>query len=84
MSRSRVGSPLRLLPTENIGIANILDGEDAEADKHLKGSLPLITCECGAEILLLPDLHAMDRAIDAHVTEHRKKGRLAKKTENRF
>jgi hypothetical protein len=39
----------------------------------LKEHLPLITCDCGAQILLLPDLHAMNVAIKAHVTEHRKK-----------
>ncbi len=26
-----------------------------------------VTCECGAEILLLPDVKAMDQAIEAHI-----------------
>jgi hypothetical protein len=34
---------------------------------------PLIRCECGFAILLVPDLKAMDRAINAHATEHGKK-----------
>ena len=29
-------------------------------------------CECGAEILLLPDLKAMGRAIEVHVALHMK------------
>jgi hypothetical protein len=35
----------------------------------------IIKCECGAEILLLPDSKAMDRAIEVHVAEHRKKAK---------
>lgn len=40
-----------------------------------QGSLPLLKCECGAEILLLPDLKVMNHAIEVHVSEHRKKER---------
>jgi hypothetical protein len=79
MSLTRVKKLQKLLPTEAVGIANILEGKNADADKHLKELLPLINCECGAEILLLPDLQAINRAIKAHVTEHRKKGRNAKR-----
>jgi hypothetical protein len=43
----------------------------------LKENLPLITCDCGAKILLVPDLQAMNLAIKTHVAEHRKKGRNA-------
>ena len=38
-----------------------------------EGSLPLLKCECGAEILLLPDLKVMNHAIEVHVSEHRRK-----------
>lgn len=51
-----------------------LVSKTSNAERSLKERLPLIKCECGTEILLLPDLVAMDRAIDAHVAEHRKKG----------
>jgi hypothetical protein len=34
--------------------------------------LVLIECECGAKILLLPDLKEMNCAIEAHVAEHKK------------
>jgi hypothetical protein len=35
-----------------------------------KTHLPLIKCRCGAEILLLPDLNAMNKAIEAHACVH--------------
>ena len=37
------------------------------------GRLPVIRCECGHEILVLPDLKAMGQAIDKHVLEHKNK-----------
>ncbi len=36
-----------------------------------KKSMPTVRCVCGCEILLLPDLKAMDRAIKKHVAEHK-------------
>ena len=50
-------------------------GEEKTFDKNLElvGHLPLLKCECGAEILFLPDLRVMDHAIEVHVAEHRKK-----------
>jgi hypothetical protein len=77
MSRTRVERTQKLLPTEEMGIANILECENADADKHLKERLPLISCECGAEILVVPDLQAMNRAIKTHVAQHRKRERTA-------
>jgi hypothetical protein len=76
MSGTRVE---KLLPTEAVRIENILEGKNADADKYLKEPLPLINCECGVEILLLPDLQGMNRAIKAHVAEHRKKTRIAQR-----
>jgi hypothetical protein len=38
-----------------------------------KGSLSTIKCECGHEILLLPDARMMGRAIENHALEHQKK-----------
>jgi hypothetical protein len=72
------GKHQKLLSTAASGIfVNLSEGKNADADKHLKERLPIINCECGAEILLLPDLSAMNRAIKAHVAEHRKKGKTA-------
>ena len=39
-----------------------------------KSHLPVITCVCGYEILILPDLKIMSQAIDKHVLEHKNKG----------
>lgn len=34
--------------------------------------MPTVTCICGSEILVVPDLKAMNIAIQKHVAEHRK------------
>ena len=34
------------------------------------GGMPLIRCLCGAKILLIPDMKAMNRAIGNHIDEH--------------
>ena len=36
----------------------------------MKKKLPSIKCQCGKEILLVPDSKAMDKAIENHVAEH--------------
>ncbi|MGA3290130.1 MAG: hypothetical protein ABSD42_07835 [Candidatus Bathyarchaeia archaeon] len=83
MKRTRVEKLQKLLPTEIARIAHILeDQNNANADKQLKERLPIINCECGTEILMLPDLQAMNRAIKAHVAEHRKKGRKVERNVN--
>ena len=76
MNRTRVEKLQRMLPTEEIEIANVVEGKNAIVDKHLKERLPIINCDCGAEILVVPDLQAMNRAIKMHVAEHRKKEKL--------
>jgi hypothetical protein len=38
-----------------------------------KHHMPLVRCVCGCEILVVPDLKAMNLAITRHVTEHKKK-----------
>ena len=78
MNRTSVEKLQRMLPTEAVRIANSQEGKSADADKRLKERLPLISCECGAEILMVPDLQAMNRAIKTHVAEHRKKERNIK------
>ena len=79
MSRTKVEKLQKLLPTEAEEVANILEGVNAHADKHLKERLPIINCECGAEILVVPDLQAMNRAIKTHAAQHRKKTRNTQK-----
>jgi hypothetical protein len=72
LSRTRVKRTQKMLSIEETGIVTILDGKSARADARLKEGLPIISCECGAEILVLPDLKAMNKAIKTHVIEHRK------------
>jgi PAS domain S-box-containing protein len=38
-----------------------------------------IECECGAKILLTPSLNIMNRAIEAHVTQHKKMEKVDRK-----
>lgn len=59
--------------------ANIIERENAQTDIYLKERLPLIKCECGTEILVLPDLRAMNRAINTHVAKHKQMERTDKK-----
>jgi len=33
--------------------------------------MPTIRCVCGSKILVVPDLKAMDRAIENHVAQHK-------------
>ena len=82
MKRNRVEKLQKLLPTEAAVIAENIGDNIADADKHLKERLPTINCECGAEILVVPDLQAMNRAIKAHAAEHRKKRRNASASSN--
>jgi hypothetical protein len=35
--------------------------------------MPIYSCSCGAQILVLPDMTEMQRAIAAHVAEHRRR-----------
>jgi len=58
------------------------EDKNAQSDAPLKKHLPLITCDCGARILLVPDLPATNLAIKAHVAEHRKKVRNAQEKVN--
>jgi hypothetical protein len=44
-----------------------------------KTHMPIIKCVCGFEILLVPDLKAMDRAIKNHVTNHKKASDVSKR-----
>lgn len=37
-----------------------------------KNRMPIVKCVCGSEILVVPDLKAMNQAINKHVAEHKK------------
>lgn len=38
--------------------------------RNLDRKLPLVICECGFKILIVPDLEEMVRSIKAHATTH--------------
>ena len=38
--------------------------------KHTRSQLPILVCECGAELLVLPDITEMYRAITSHAEKH--------------
>ena len=49
----------------------------SDKDRHSSGAahkmgMPIIRCVCGSEILVLPDLKAMNLAINNHVAAHKK------------
>jgi hypothetical protein len=80
MSRTRIqkiGSPLLLRQKK---LCNLPKNKSTDTSKFLKQSLQVITCECGTDILIVPDLQAMNHAIKAHVKEHRKKEDPLKRT----
>jgi hypothetical protein len=41
--------------------------------KQANNGLPVVRCECGAEILMVPDVKLMGEAIEAHAELHRRK-----------
>lgn len=43
-----------------------------------------IKCECGEEILLVPDIMDMDRAVERHAQEHALKEKDSRKAEEIF
>ena len=45
----------------------------AESYVSVKEGMPVIRCECGAEILLIPQLEMMGNAIETHIAEHQQK-----------
>jgi hypothetical protein len=46
---------------------NALTRENAELNRT---NLPIIRCECGVEILLLPDLAEMSKVVEEHAHMH--------------
>jgi len=39
-----------------------------------KKSMPIVRCVCGSQILVVPDLKAMNFAINYHIAEHKRAG----------
>jgi hypothetical protein len=45
--------------------------EETISTNH-KRKMPIFNCSCGIEILIIPDIHEMNRAIKNHLIEHKK------------
>ena len=69
----------KLLSEEPATIAATLGNKNSHLDQFLKRRLPIINCDCGAEILVVPDVKAVNRAIRTHVAEHGRIRRNSKK-----
>lgn len=39
-------------------------------DEHVGRSMPVFKCSCGINILIVPDVAAMNRVIENHISEH--------------
>jgi hypothetical protein len=56
---------------KNIQEINFSSGQDRKSKLAThKKRMPIVRCMCGSEILVVPDLKAMNRAIKNHVAEH--------------
>lgn len=51
----------------------VTEGKTGSQRQDLKECLNCIECECGELIVLLPDLNAMNRSIEAHIAQHIRK-----------
>ncbi len=54
------------------------------SSSSLKRRLKTIKCECGLEILVIPDSTEMGRAIEAHAQEHKKRSQTTEEGERIF
>jgi hypothetical protein len=45
--------------------------QKTETSTHKKTAMPIYKCECGTRILIVPDFHAMARAIKKHLSAHK-------------
>ena len=49
-----------------------INKENTESYRQkFKSTMPIVMCACGAKILVVPDLAAMDRAIKNHKAKHK-------------
>ncbi len=44
-----------------------------------KNRMPIVRCVCDSEILVVPDLKAMNKAINNHIAEHKRANASSKK-----
>jgi hypothetical protein len=46
--------------------------ETANMEEEHEPKMPIFTCSCGEEILIIPDIKAMNEALKNHVSNHNK------------
>lgn len=51
---------------------HFVSGHNVRIKSANKKRMPTIKCVCGAKILVIPDLKAMNNAIRNHISEHKK------------
>ena len=54
----------------------------AKKKKQISDGLHVVKCECGVEILMVPDVKLMGDAIEAHAELHRRKVKNPEKAES--
>jgi hypothetical protein len=48
------------------------NSKTARNTRNVSKRMPVFTCECGATILIVPDVRAMNRAVKEHLPQHKK------------
>jgi len=56
---------------ENQGAKLKIDQKITKKNKKVKANMPFVLCTCGAKILVVPDVAAMDRAVKNNIAEHK-------------
>ena len=48
------------------------------------GNMPIVRCECGVELLLIPDLAEMGKVVEEHAKTHKNGGNKPEEAEREF
>jgi hypothetical protein len=70
MQRMNENEEMPATSHENNDCVNRTDVKNEFASRNLIHNLPVVSCECGAKILLVPDLDEMVRSVEAHASKH--------------
>ena len=70
-----VNMPKRAIHDFNYAIRQESGVNPSACGQVSRKGMPTIRCVCGAEMLVVPDLNAMNRAVENHVAEHGQMGK---------
>jgi hypothetical protein len=56
----------------NYAIPQDPNSEPSACGQVSRKGMPTIRCVCGTELLVVPDLNAMNRAVENHIAKHKK------------